>query len=415
MPSSETPYDVAVVGASIAGSATAILYARHGLRIALVERNPDVKAYKRLCTHFIQSSATPTIQRLGLADSIERAGGIRNGGEFWTRWGWIRPPNTPENPRPWGYSIRRQKLDPLMRDMAINAPGVDYLSGKSARSLLETNGRVTGLQLEASDGAHALRARLVVGADGRHSTIGQLSGLPQSVKPNNRLAYFTYFHDLPLRSGNISQMWLLEPDTAYAFPNDDGITLLACMPHKDRLGEFKNDLERSFYRFFDSLPDAPALSRAKQLRGFYSMLDMPNGSRCATKPGLALIGDAAMTSDPLWGVGCGWAFQSAEWLVDHTAEALKSGDPVKLDGALERYRKAHRSALAGHQFLICDFSARKEFNALERLFFSASVRDPQTARHFDAFGSRRIGVRAFLDPRAVLRAVRVNLTSRGSP
>jgi len=411
--SSETPYDLAIVGASIAGCSAAVLFARHGFRVALIERNPDANAYKRVCTHFILSCAIPTIRRLGLCEPLERAGAVRNGAQFWTRWGWIRPPDTREDPRAWGYNIRRSKLDPLFRNMAINSPGVEYFPGESACALLEEAGRVTGVELEKTGGANrSVRARLVVGADGRQSLIGRLSGLPQTVKPNHRVAFFTYFRDLTLATGKVSQMWLFEPDMAYAFPNDDGVTLVACMPHKDRLAEFKKDLGGSFYRFFASVPDAPPIDRAKQVSTFFSMADMPNMSRPASRPGLALIGDAALASDPVWGVGCGWAFQSAEWLADHAAEALKSGNPARLDGALEKYRNAHRSALAGHHSLICDYSARKKLNALERLIFSAAARDPATARHFENFGNRRISVGEFLAPRALARAVRVNLTSR---
>lgn len=81
-------YDVAVVGASIAGYTVATLLGRSGARVALLERRPDAASYKPICTHFIQPSATPTIERLGLAERIEAAGGIRNGFEMWTRYGW---------------------------------------------------------------------------------------------------------------------------------------------------------------------------------------------------------------------------------------------------------------------------------------------------------------------------------------
>lgn len=82
-------YDVAVVGASIAGCTVATLLGRSGARVALLERRSDAASYKTICTHFIQPSATPTIERLGLAERIEAAGGIRNGFEMWTRYGWI--------------------------------------------------------------------------------------------------------------------------------------------------------------------------------------------------------------------------------------------------------------------------------------------------------------------------------------
>jgi 2-polyprenyl-6-methoxyphenol hydroxylase-like FAD-dependent oxidoreductase len=406
MSSSKDRYDVAIVGASIAGCSAAILFSRQGLRVALIERNPDINAYKRFCTHFILASAVPTIQRLGLAERIERAGAIRNGAEFWTQWGWIRPPHSLESPRPQGYSIRREKLDPILREMAVNSPGVEYLSGVAARSLITENGCVTGVTLESASGAvRELGARLIVGADGRNSVVGRLSSLPQSVKPNNRLAFYAYFRDLPLVTGKVSNVWFLGADAAYAFPNDNGITLLAFMPHKQRLADFKRDLEGNFYRAFRSLPDAPDVNPAYRVSSFFRMLDLPNTSRKPFAPGLALIGDAAMSSDPLWGVGCGWAFQSAEWLVQHAAEPLKSGDPSSLHRALQRYAKAHHSALSGHQSVICDFSSRKDFTMLERLFFSAAVHDPVTARHFERFGHRLMSVGEFLHPRAILRAM----------
>ena len=77
-------YDVAIVGASIAGCTAATLYARAGLKIALIERDSSLDAYKKPCTHYIQASATPTIQRLGLAERIEAAGGMRNCIDLWT-------------------------------------------------------------------------------------------------------------------------------------------------------------------------------------------------------------------------------------------------------------------------------------------------------------------------------------------
>jgi 2-polyprenyl-6-methoxyphenol hydroxylase-like FAD-dependent oxidoreductase len=405
MSSADSRYHVAIVGASIAGCSAALFFARAGLKVALIERSPDLNAYKKVCTHYIQSSATPTIERLGLAEPIERAGGIRNGFVGWTRWGWIRAPK----PAPYGYNIRRQVLDPLLRNLAANTPGVTFLPGHSARELLRANGRVTGVRLEAAGGRMAdVHSVLTVGADGRNSRIGQLSGLPCKVSPNQRFAYFAHFRDLPLAAGTTSQMWFMEPDVAYTFPNDDGVTLLACMPWKDRLPEFKQDLEGAFFRYFRGLPDFPDLSAARQTTPIMGLLDAPNSFRPAAAPGLAFIGDAALTSDPLWGVGCGWAFQSAEWLAGHTAPALRDGDPARVDRALESYRKAHRSALRGHDFVICDFARRRDYNLIERIFFPASVHDPQTASHFEAFGSRRIGMARFLHPAAVLRALRVN-------
>ncbi|MDQ3196519.1 MAG: FAD-dependent oxidoreductase [Burkholderiales bacterium] len=99
-------HDVIIVGGSLAGCTAAILFARRGLKVALIERNPDLKHYKKTCTHFIQASATPTLQRLGLAEKIEATGGVRNAVDLWTRWGWISDTVDDGKHPAYGYNIR---------------------------------------------------------------------------------------------------------------------------------------------------------------------------------------------------------------------------------------------------------------------------------------------------------------------
>ena len=70
-------YDVAIVGASTAGCTAARLFALRGARVALIERRPAIDAYKTVCTHYIQSSATPTIEKLGLAPLLEQRRGTQ--------------------------------------------------------------------------------------------------------------------------------------------------------------------------------------------------------------------------------------------------------------------------------------------------------------------------------------------------
>lgn len=404
-----TTYDVAIIGASIGGCTAATLYGRCGLRVALVERQPDAAYYKKICTHFIQASATPTIERLGLAGAIEAAGGIRNSVEVWTRWGWLRPYALAGDAAPHGYNIRRQVLDPTLRALAADTPGVDLMLGYSARGLLTERGRVRGVSVVGRDGGTMeIAARLVVGADGRNSRVAALSGLPAMVQPHNRFAYFAYYRDLPLVTGTVSQMWMLDPDVGYAFPNGGGLTLVACFCTKDKLAAFKRDPGGNFRRFFARLPNAPSLDEERQVSPLLGMVNMPNVSRPAARPGLALVGDAALASDPLWGIGCGWAFQSAEWLVDATGGAFES--PVALDRGLRQYAERHRSNLRGHHAFICNYATGRRFNPIERLMIAAAVKDPVAARHLAALVTGQIGPRAFLSPTAIGRAAWANLT-----
>ncbi len=402
-------YDVVVVGASLAGSTAATLFARRGLRVALVERQAEPTAYKRICTHFIQPSATPTLARLGLAGPIEAAGGVRNALDVWARWGWIRvAAEPPAEPLPYGYSIRREKLDPMVRGLAAAEPNVELRLGATACGLRFEAGECRGVEIETPDGRRqVLAARLVVAADGRRSRIADLAHVPARARLNARCMYYAYYRDLPLASGARGQLWFLEPDVAYAYPNDDGLTLLACSFSKQGLAEFKRDPEGSFARRFAALDLAPDLRAATPVSPLLGQLDLTNLSRPAAARGLAFVGDAAMASDPLWAVGCGWAFQSAEWLVESTADALVAGRD--LGRSLARYRRRHRAELRGHHFMIAHHATGRPLLPHERLFLSAAARDPVTARRVAAFGERLIGLRGFLAPRHVGRALAVAL------
>ena len=116
-------YDVAIVGAGIAGCTAATLLGRRGSTYALIDHVQDAAAYKKLCTTQIQASATPTIRRLGLHTALAAVGAVRNGIDVWCPWGWVRDPFAANDPEAAGYSIRRQKLDPLLREMASGTPG----------------------------------------------------------------------------------------------------------------------------------------------------------------------------------------------------------------------------------------------------------------------------------------------------
>ncbi len=410
-------YDVAVVGASIGGCTVATLLGRAGARVALLERRPDAASYKTMCTHFIQPSATPTIERLGLAERIEAAGGIRNGIEAWTRYGWIRPRLGDDHRHPrYGYDIRREKLDPMLRELAAEAPGVELMLGQTVTALLGSNGRPTGVRtVDRERRSEDITARVIVGADGRGSDVARMAGVRARVKSHDRFGYFAYYRDLPLVSGDRTLFWFLDPDVAYAFPQDDGITLMAIFLTKDRMSWFKRDVEANFEAYFQGLPHAPDIEAGTRISKVLGKLEMPNTMRPAGRPGLAFVGDAAMAADPLWGVGCGFAFQSGEWLAEELAGALGGAAfSAGVDAAVERYRKRHRRQLLGHFLVTSDYATGRRFTPLERLLFAAAAKDEVSAARFHAFGSRSIGPTDAEFGRLVGRSIRVNATHQNA-
>ncbi len=402
-----TSHDVIIVGASLAGCTAARLFARQGLRVALLERRTDLDWHKPICTHYIQACAVPTVQRLGLEPLLDEAGCVRSRMEFWTRYGWIRhAADTP--PETYGYNIRRQALDPVVRQLAAETPGVELMLGSTAAELLKEGKRFVGVRVREQQGQTTeLRGRLIVAADGRNSGLARLADVPAATKKNRRFTYYAYYRDLPLPSGNDSQLWLLDPDVAYALPNEDQMTLIALWLTKNKLPFFKYNRHVAFDAYLRTIPGELDFERAERISDVIGALDLPIQFRSAAKPGLAFVGDAAFAPDPLWGVGCGWAFQSAAWLVDFTAAAMNAGKDV--DAALRRYRRHHRRSLAGHHFVISDYARGRHFSRAEKAFYYAAARDPQLAELILAFGACRVGLSSFLSPRVLGRVLWNNL------
>ena len=402
---SRPDFDVVVVGASIAGSAAARLLALGGARVALVERRPDPAAYKVTCTHQIQSSAVPAIERLGLAPLLERAGAIRSRAAGWTpHGGWLlMPPDAPP-----GYGITRRSLDPILRKLAVETPGVESFLGRTVVGLLGERDRVGGVEVEGTDHERErLTATLTVAADGRDSTVARLARVPARVRPHNRFVYFAYWRGVGTPKDE-ARLWLLEPDAGAVFPNEDDITLIAAVAHNARLPEFRADPEAAYARFVGRLPDGPELGDAERTSKLLGKLSMPNKFRVASRPGVAFVGDAALATDPLFGVGCGWAFQSAEWLVDEAGSAvLGDGD---LERALDRYRRAFLRRLGPHHLQIADYSSGRPMRLNERILFRAATADPVVGAAAEAFATRRASpLQLMLDPRVGARVLRANL------
>jgi menaquinone-9 beta-reductase len=405
-------YDAVIVGASLAGCATAIALGRAGARVALVEKRPDPAAFKRVCSHFIQASAVPALDRLGLLEPIVGAGGVRTKMRAWTPWGWIEAPAAEARE---GVNLRRELLDPMVREAAVATPGVELMLGRSAERLVREGDTVRGVVVRDPGGAErTLSAQLVVGADGRDSRIAELGAVKTKTSRHGRFAYGAYFDGPPAAADGASSIWMLDPNWAAAFPTDSGLTFYAAMPTKDRLPEFRRDPEGALISFVGSVPEAPPIRVSRLASPVLGKIEMPNKVRVPVAPGLALVGDAAMAVDPLFGVGCGWAFQSGEWLANSVAPALAGDEP--LQAGLARYRRQHRRTLRGHASMINEYASGRKMNPGERLIFSAGARDPRMAERFEAFGTRSIGPARFFAtaiPRAIAVNTRHALASRG--
>ena len=390
--------DVVIVGASLAGCSAAILLARAGARVAVVEKSPDAGAFKRICTHYIQSSAVPTLERLGLLEPMMHAGAVRSRARIWTRWGWIEAPR--ESSLPSGVNLRRERLDPLIRRMAADTPGVEMILGHTVQELVHDGERVSGVKArDPYNQTVTLRARLVVGADGRGSRVAKLAGVRAKTVRHGRFAYGAKFEGPPPQGAPHPTQWLFDPDNAAVLP-----------PHRG-LPRFREDPARALVEHVAAIPDAPPIRASRIVEPAQGKLDMTNVAHAPTSPGLALVGDAALAIDPLWGVGCGWALQSSEWLADSVSEALAEPgrSMMGLEGGLKRYRRHHARKLRGHAAMMYNYAGGRKFNPGEKGLFFAASHDEHVAGVMEAFATRNIGpVRMFATtfPRTTLITTR---------
>src|SRR5699024_1371659 len=145
---------------------------------------------------FVQPSGVPVLERLGVLAQLEEHGAYRGGIDVWSPAGWVSREGEAQAR---ALSVRRAVLDPVLRARAAATPGVDLLLG-SALTALEPDGERT----RVTAGSHALRARLVVGADGRRSRTAALAGLPTRRSENRRFAYWAYYApDAPVERARV--------------------------------------------------------------------------------------------------------------------------------------------------------------------------------------------------------------------
>lgn len=383
----------------------------------LLERASDTNAYKKTCSHFIQASAVGTIERLGIRERLIDAGVVRSSFNTWTPFGWIEQGSEVD-----GWNIRRERLDPMLRRMAAETKGVELRMGRTVKALVEDGERVVGVVTHrskgkgdvANDDAEEHRANVVVGADGRHSKVAALAAFDTTTCDNGRFIYQAYYAGMPLPGGR-PHLWVLNPDNLYAVPTDGGLTCLVTMPHKSRIPEFKADLDEAFARNFERAEQAPRVRDAERVSEFFGMLEIPNHVRPAAKNGVCLVGDAAMTSDPLFGVGVGWALETGEWVAEDITDAAVDGDPAAIHRALETYATHHRERLRHHHELINKVSVGKPLNVFESLLLGAAARDPGGfGADFARLSARLVQPGEVLTLRNIARAAWIRATKKPS-
>jgi flavin-dependent dehydrogenase len=236
--------------------------------------------------------------------------------------------------------VRRGGLDHALVETARDA-GADVRERTHVTDVVREGDRVTGVRFRTRDGGRGeVRARLVVGADGRRSTIAGLVGARTWAEcPNGRIMYYAYATDPRSEWRATAAQWRVGRELGTVFPCDgDGtdLTLVLLMPPADRAPEFRADPDGAWERTIAALgPMAERLAGSERVTKLHSSRQHPSFFRHSTGPGWALAGDAGHFKDPVTAQGIRDALRFGRLLGEAAAPVL-DGAPG-LDAALRSW------------------------------------------------------------------------------
>jgi flavin-dependent dehydrogenase len=332
-------YDAVVVGARCAGASTAMLLARRGHRVLMIDRARFPSEIPQ--GHFVHHHGPPRLARWGLLESIV-ASGCPPVTSITTYFGDFRlqANDLSVDGVAWGYGPRRAVLDDILVRAAI-AAGAELREGISVESLLTDGERVTGVRTAT---ATQITARLTIGADGRHSRVAQaVQTTAYETVPTLVCWYFTYFREVPEPG---FEMHVLEQRrTIFAHPTNDGLLAVFVGWPIDEFPLVRRDLESSFMAAINLAPGLGERIRAgRRTERFYGSGDLPNYLRTPFGPGWALVGDAGCHKDPYQARGVCDALRDAELLAE-AAHAGLAGDRPLTQTLADYHRRRDEATL----------------------------------------------------------------------
>jgi flavin-dependent dehydrogenase len=314
-------YDAVVVGARPAGAATAMLLARTGLRVLLVDRAEY--GADTVSTHALLPGAVMQLQRWGLLDAVRaaRTPALRHS-TFHFGEDVVEIPVSGKRGIDALYAPRRTVLDGILVDSA-RAAGVEVVHGVHVDGLLRNAmGRVTGITAHGEGMPQRLaHAPIVIGADGAGSTIARLVGATNSYRRTDASAFiYGYFAGLEADDpeGNHYDWYFRPGATAGVIPTNGGLAnvFVGMPPARFAEGVEHQTMNALFRQVL--CETAPRIAHALELHvpagRFRSFRGRPGHLRRAHGPGWALVGDAGYYKDPISAHGISDALRDAELL-----------------------------------------------------------------------------------------------------
>ena len=316
-------YDAIVVGARCAGSSTAMLLARGGFKVLLVDRAAFPS--DTISTHIVWPIGVEALARWGLADDLAATGVppicrrmTFDVGPFALR-GSVPDANQGRG----GFCPRRTVLDTLLVRAAA-ASGVDVRESFTVEELVVREDTVVGVRGRAHGGGLVdERAKVIVGADGVHSFVARAVRAPQyDEKPIAACGYYSYFSDVPQDD---LELYVRDRCAYGGGPTNDGLHLVMVNWPAHEFAAVRADIEGHVWRALETAPDFLARVRhGRREEKWYGLAGVPGYFRKPYGKGWVLVGDASYNRDPITAQGISDAFLDAE-AVAHALATVLSG------------------------------------------------------------------------------------------
>jgi 2-polyprenyl-6-methoxyphenol hydroxylase-like FAD-dependent oxidoreductase len=399
-----TAYDAIIVGARCAGSPTAMLLARKGYRVLLVDRATFPS--DTVSSHVVHPLGAAALARWGLMDRL-MATGCPPMHTYTFDFGPFTLSGSPgTKDAPVAYCARRTVLDKLLVDAAAEA-GAEIREGFTVEELMTEDGRLVGIKGRSKGGETVTeRAKLVVGADGRHSLVAEAVRPDQyNEKPPLLAAYYTYWSGLPI-DGRFETYIRAHRGFAVA-PTHAGLTLTVGGWPYPEFETNKKDVEGHFLRMFDLAPEFADRIRGAKREAPFAGAAVPNFFRKPYGPGWALVGDAGYNKDPITAQGITDAFRDAELCataLDQTFTGARAFEDAMAD--YQRARDQH--VLPMYEFT-CQLATLEPPSAEMQQLFGAIHGNQQAMDGFVQMNAGTISPAQFLSPEnigAIMTAAR---------
>lgn len=347
----ENQYDAIIVGARCAGSPIAMLLARKGYKVLVVDKATFPS--DTISTHLIHPLGVAALKRWGLLDRV-LATGCPPINMYAFDFGPFTITGTPATEEaPVSYAPRRTVLDKLLVDAASEA-GAEVREGFTVEQLVFADGHVTGVRGHGKGGQVVTEhARVVIGADGRHSLVADVVRPEQyNEKPKLLVGYYTYFSGLPM-NGRFETY--IRPQRGFAaWPTNEGLTLVIAGWPFAEFEANRKDIEGNYLTTLELAPSFADRVRAAQREQRFVGTAVANYFRKPYGPGWALVGDAGYNKDFITAQGIQDAFRDAE-LCARALDETFSGARF-LDVAMGEYQSARDAHVLPTYELTCQFA-----------------------------------------------------------